>query len=77
MHVRWERAEDRQLLRHCAKITRSQSSTLAAIRWERAEDRQLLRHCAKITRSQSSTFGTMERAQSQSFVSLGAPGEDH
>ena len=57
--VNWERAEHRQLLRHCAKITRSQSSTWTTIRWERAEHRQLLRHCAKITRSQSSTLTTI------------------
>ena len=45
------------------------------VNWERAEDRQLLRHCAKITRSQSSTSSTIcwERAESQSFFSLGAP----
>jgi len=70
INVNWERAEDRQLLRHCAKITRSQSSTFGSIRWERAEDRQLLRHCAKITRSQSSTLSTIiwERAEDRQLL---------
>jgi len=44
--IRWERAQDRLLLRHCAKITRSLRSTWATMSWERAQHRQLLRHCA-------------------------------